>query len=106
MEDNKIQTVFGWESIDSLVDDVKAGEHSNLLYGSFVFAARQDGYQIIISKRVDIDGAWIIGIQTPTWSGFIPRAPFSYLTDQIVEDMKSFKFNKQIINNFIKILTV
>lgn len=98
------QQIFGWKSIEELSYDIWNSIHSNLLYGDFVFAARQSGYQIVISKRKDLQDNWMIGTMTPGWTSLQTRVCLEQLQQQVPEDLKNFKFDKSVITNFLELI--
>lgn len=96
--------IFGWSTIEELTKETWNSIHSNLLYGDFCFAAKNNsGYKIIISKRKDLQNAWMIGTITPGWTSLQPRVTYQQLIPQVTEDIKTFKFDKEVIKNFLEL---
>lgn len=97
------ETVFGWNSMEELTADIWNSIHSSLLYGDFMFAARNgSGCRVVISKRPD--GEYMVGTVTPGWTSLQPKMPLEQLREQVPSDLKEFKFNKTIIEKFLKLL--
>lgn len=101
-----IKQIFGWNTIDDLTQETWNSIHANLLYGDFCFAVKDAGYKVIISKRKDLQDTWMVGTMTPGWTSFQPRVTYQQLIPQITEDFKTFKFDKEVIKNFLELFNL
>ena len=109
--ERQMQIINGWRSVEECAATVWSSIHSSLLDGELVYGYRRtdeksDLHQLVIVKNQpgsELNG-YALGMVTTSFSVLYPNVPFSYLADNIVQDLKKFKVDKDIIENYLKVL--
>jgi hypothetical protein len=115
-----MQLVCGWRSADECAASVWNSIHSSLLSGELVFAYKRtddksDLQQLVIVKNTikydsygnpisGSDDGYGVGLMTTGFSALYPVVSFGYLEDNIVCDLKKYKVNKEVLNNYLELI--
>lgn len=96
--------ITGWSCVEELANEVYSSTHYGLLYGNLVYALKcQEIPRLVITQRQDT-GDFMVGEVFSGWTGYYPRVPFEFLSNDILEDMKKLKLPKETIDNYILVL--
>lgn len=107
--------VIGWSSAMECANDIWSSIHSSLLSGNLVFAFKStksgsEFGQIVVVQNLDryngnlLKDDFGIGMITTGFTMLLPHAPFKYLEEDIVEDLKKYKVDKEIIEVYKRII--
>lgn len=103
-----MKQIFGWNSVDDLVREIRSSLFSELLKGYLVFAYKNNKKtgtikKMIISKRLDCPG-YMVGIIpfSKGWTGFLPNVPVQYLQEISYSDLLENKTEREVIESFVE----
>lgn len=100
---------WGWENASEAACDVFNSLHRSLLEGIFIFGYKnifgpdKSQLQQCVVVRFDTN-VFGVGVVTAGYTMLLPRVPFSYLETELLEDLKKWKIEKEIIETFKAIL--
>lgn len=103
------QIIDGWSSVEDCAATVWASIHSSLLDGELVYAYRNtsgksDLQQLVIVKNLDRNGksgiGYSLGMITTGFTVLYPLVEYNYLIDDVIGDMKKYKLDKSVIENY------
>lgn len=101
------EIVIGWKNSSQVAEDIWGSIHQSLLSGKLVFAYRSNEsssnlLQIIIV--INSNGTYSIGLITTGYSVLLPDMPKDYLSDVLLNDLKKFKIDKEILKIYEQII--
>lgn len=115
-----MQLICGWRTADECAASVWNSIHSSLLSGELIFAYKRtdeksDLQQLVIVKNTvkydsygDLiprsDDGYGIGLMTVGFSVLYPIVSFGYLEDNVVCDLKKYKVDKEVLNNYLELI--
>lgn len=100
---------WGWESTSEAACDVFNSLHRSLLEGVFLFGYKnifgpdKSQLQQCVIVRFDTN-LFGVGVVTSGYTMLLPRVPLSYLETELLEDLKKWKIEKEIIETYKAIL--
>lgn len=105
-----MKRVFGWNTEQDVANEIYGGPFERLLDGSFVFAFKNpldSGClrSVTISKHLGSIEFMIGEISNSGWTAWFPRVPLEYLQSILVKDLKDSKASKEVIENFLEIIS-
>lgn len=105
--------VMGWENAEQVASDIWASVHSTLLSGALLFAYKStntssDLVQVVVVKNLPSERSngegYGVGMITTGFSMLLPKVPIEYLAGDLLEDLKKYKVNKEIVDTYIQII--
>lgn len=115
-----MQLICGWRTADECAASVWNSIHSSLLSGELIFAYKRtdeksDLQQLVIVKNTvkydsygnpipRSDDGYGIGLMTVGFSALYPTVSFGYLEDNVVCDLKKYKVDKEVLNNYLELI--
>ena len=114
-KEDQLKYIFGYKDAEDVAQSIWKSSANNLLRGDLIFAYQDSGkdnglYQFIVVHNFYIDQGnkiyttYGLTMKTSTWSCIIPHVTIDYLKTVLLEDIKSYKLNKKVIDNFSLIL--
>lgn len=101
------QSVWGWENAMAAASDIWSSIHCKLLEGNLVFALKNttpgDLSQLVVVRNISTRD-FAIGVVTSGFSMLLPHVPFEYVQTQVVDDLKKYKIDKNIIETYKQII--
>lgn len=104
-----VKNCWGWESINEAASDIFSSIHSSLLNGSYVFGYKNtsgsDKTQLmqVIVVRFDRD-VFGVGAVTTGYTMLLPQVPLRYLKTVLLDDLKKWKVESEIVETFNQII--
>lgn len=103
----KKEYIFGWNNLDDLAREVWNSIHCILLKGIPIFAYKDhNGFQVVIVKNefTNQPNDFAIGMMTQGYTMLLPHIPIEYLCTCVLDDLKSNKIEKRIIEIYEHII--
>lgn len=105
----QIKNCWGWQNTSEAACDVFNSLHRSLLEGIFIFGYKNtfgpDKSQlqqcVVVRFETDIFG---VGVVSSSYTMLLPRVPISYLETELLEDLKKWKIEREIIETYKAIL--
>lgn len=108
--------VWGWESAMNVANDLWASIHSSLLSGDLVYAYKSTKSNSELSQIVIVQNKSLnpltgeldfgVGMVTTGYTSLLPHVPYEYLENSILEDLKKYKVDKDILEIYKQIIKI
>ena len=116
LENLQRMSVIGWDNAMACANDLWSSIHRSLLKGELVFAYKSGGTgntgfgQIVVVQNLNHETGrrlyddYGVGLITSGYTALLPHVPYSYLENDILEDLKKFKVESRIIDIYKQII--
>lgn len=106
--------VWGWENAMNVANDLWASIHNTLLQGDLVFAYKETKSNSELSQIVIVQNRNLnpqtggldfgVGMVTTGYTSLLPHVPYAYIEDIILDDLKKYKVDKNILEIYKQII--